>query len=126
MSKWSSIPEQFPYILLHEDSAISKWFSIPNKQFYIILPPFVSKSKFVGQRGAMHILFVNHLRPRNFLTSAIQKFNNLVDKQSNLPFNHPVITFNSAHIDPLLWMMSINNSDLTEFLNHFTTDFIKK
>ena len=39
-------------------------------------------------------LFVNHLRSRNFLTSAIQKSNHLVDNQSNLPLNHQIIAFN--------------------------------
>ena len=46
MSKWSSIPEHFPYIALyfkhvyvelgyHEISAISKWFFIPKLVFCI-------------------------------------------------------------------------------------------
>ena len=54
MSKWSSIPEFFPYIALlfdlayvklgyHENSAISKRFFISLSQFSLCLPLLVSK-----------------------------------------------------------------------------------
>ena len=54
MSKWSSIPEYFPYIALyfkpayvelgyHEISAISKWFFIPENKCSASLQPLVSK-----------------------------------------------------------------------------------
>ena len=58
VSKWSSIPELFPYILLYfdlvcvelaydENSAVSKWFFIPVRSFPSVLPLVVSKSKCV-------------------------------------------------------------------------------
>ena len=54
MSKWSSIPEFFPYIALyfdlayvklgyHENSAISKRFFIPESPFSLCLPLLLSR-----------------------------------------------------------------------------------
>ena len=61
MSKWSSIPEYFPYIALyfkpvyvelgyHEISAISKWFFIPEIQFSASYNYFCRSKFCVGQK----------------------------------------------------------------------------